>query len=452
MTRKKKRPAAGKKRQDGQLKYYDYNLLASVILLTCFGLIMLYSTSAYRAKVQFDGNDMYYFSKQAAISVFCLVCVVIFSQMDYHVYAKLSGLIYLAANGLIFITKFIGRNINGATRWIYIGSLSFQPAELGKLAIILFLPVVIVGMGKKAVKLKAVFLVLVLGAITSLLTLVCTDNLSTAIIIAGITVILLFVVHPKAQRFVLPGIVLLVVAVIGIRLYVSSLGVTDDFRFNRILVWMDPETYSKNGGYQIMQALYAIGSGGFFGKGLGNSAQKLAALPEAQNDMIFSIVCEELGVFGAAMLTLMFLFLLYRLFFIAKNAPDLLGSLITTGIFAHIALQVVLNIAVSINLIPTTGVTLPFVSYGGTSIVFLMAEMTMALGVSRQIVLRDGSVPRQEQMPASEKPDRTASVRERQSGRLSARERQDSPSFAQKQPSGGQPRRNSSYAGRRERV
>lgn len=134
-----------------------------------------------------------------------------------------------------------------------------------------------------------------------------------------------------------------------------------------------------------MQALYAIGSGGFFGKGLGNSAQKLEAVPEAQNDMIFSIVCEELGVFGAALLTLMFLFLLYRLLFISENAPDLLGSLITTGIFGHIALQVVLNIAVVINLIPTTGITLPFVSYGGTSILFLMAEMTLALSVSRQI-------------------------------------------------------------------
>ena len=124
-----------------------------------------------------------------------------------------------------------------------------------------------------------------------------------------------------------------------------------------------------------MQALYAIGSGGFFGKGLGNSAQKLGAIPEAQNDMIFSIICEELGVFGAAIVILLFVFLLYRLVLIAQNAPDLLGSLIVSGIFIHIALQVVLNIAVVINLIPTTGITLPFVSYGGTSIVFLMAEM-----------------------------------------------------------------------------
>ena len=138
-----------------------------------------------------------------------------------------------------------------------------------------------------------------------------------------------------------------------------------------------------------MQGLYAIGSGGFFGKGLGNSLQKLDYVPEAQNDMIFTIICEELGLFGAIMLTILFAFMLYRLFFIAQNAPDLLGSLIASGIFIHIALQVVLNIAVVTNVIPTTGITLPFISYGGTSIVFLMAEMALALSVSKRIRFKD---------------------------------------------------------------
>ena len=138
-----------------------------------------------------------------------------------------------------------------------------------------------------------------------------------------------------------------------------------------------------------MQSLYAIGSGGFFGKGLGNSAQKLGTIPEAQNDMIFSIVCEELGVFGGVLLILMFLYLLYRLFFIAQNAPDLYGTLVVSGIFAHIALQVILNICVVINLMPTTGITLPFVSYGGTSIMFLMMEIAIALSVSRRIRFKD---------------------------------------------------------------
>lgn len=386
--RKSKGTSASRRRISNNQRYYDYNLLASVILLTCFGLVMLYSTSAYEAQVN-HGSDMYYFGKQAAISAACLVAVVIASQFDYHFYVKFAGLVFVAANILLFLTKFIGREINGAKRWIYFGSLSFQPAELGKLAIILFLPVVIVKLGRNMKGWKAPGVVFALGALSALLTWQFTDNLSTAMIIAGITVVLVFVAHPKSKPFILAGTAIGVIGVVGMRLLVSMMGTSDSFRLNRILVWMDPEAYSSLGGYQIMQALYAIGSGGLFGKGLGNSAQKLGAVPEAQNDMIFAIVCEELGVFGAAVLTLMFLFLLYRLLFIAQNAPDLLGSLIATGIFAHIALQVVLNISVVTNLIPTTGVTLPFVSYGGTSVLFLMGEMALALSVSRQIKLSE---------------------------------------------------------------
>lgn len=140
----------------------------------------------------------------------------------------------------------------------------------------------------------------------------------------------------------------------------------------------------SDGGFQVVQGLYAIGSGGFFGKGLGSSAQKMI-IPEVQNDMILAIICEELGVFGAIIVLLLFAILLYRLLFIAQNAPDLYGSLIVTGIFAHIALQVIFNVCVVLNLIPTTGITLPFISYGGTSILFLMAEMGIALGVSSRI-------------------------------------------------------------------
>lgn len=150
------------------------------------------------------------------------------------------------------------------------------------------------------------------------------------------------------------------------------------------MVWLHPEDYASTWGYQVMQGLYAIGSGGFFGKGLGNSVQKMI-IPEVQNDMILSVICEELGVFGAIIVLILFGMLLYRLMFIAQNAPDMYGSLIVTGIFAHIALQVILNVAVVINLIPTTGITLPFISYGGTSILFLLTEMGIALGVSRTI-------------------------------------------------------------------
>ena len=389
MNRQNRKSNAARQRKSRiKQRYYDYNLLAGVILLTCFGLVMLYSTSAYEAQMKF-GNDMYYFGKQAAISAGCFVLILIASQINYHFYMKMAPLVFVVANILLFMTKFIGTTINGAKRWIFFGPISFQPAELGKLAIIMFLPYLIVKLGRNMRGAKAPLVVAAFGGITSLLTYGFTDNLSTAVIIAGITVILIFVAHPKTKVFLLIGSTLAVTGVIGIRLLVSEMGASENFRFNRILVWMNPEAYSSKGGYQIMQALYAIGSGGFFGKGLGNSAQKLGAVPEAQNDMIFSIVCEELGVFGAAMLTVMFLFLLYRLIFIAQNAPDLTGSLIVTGIFGHISLQVILNIAVVINLIPTTGITLPFVSYGGTSILFLMAEMALALSVSRQIKLKE---------------------------------------------------------------
>ena len=182
------------------------------------------------------------------------------------------------------------------------------------------------------------------------------------------------------------GIIL--IGIVGARVLGMAMETSGNFRLRRILVWLNPEKYASEGGYQIMQALYAIGSGGFFGKGLGNSAQKMI-IPEVQNDMILSIICEELGVFGAIMVLILFGMLLYRLLFIAQNAPDLYGSLVVSGIFAHIALQVILNVMVVINCIPTTGITLPFISYGGTSVLFLMAEMGLALGVSSKIKIAE---------------------------------------------------------------
>ena len=211
-----------------------------------------------------------------------------------------------------------------------------------------------------------------------------TDNMSTGIIVLGIVSIMLIIVYPKSAPIVVLGIAACIVGYAGLHLLGEYLESSGSFRMERILVWLNPEEYMSDGGFQVVQGLYAIGSGGFFGKGLGNSAQKMI-IPEVQNDMILAIICEELGVFGAIIVLLLFAILLYRLLFIAQNAPDLYGSLIVTGIFAHIALQVIFNVCVVLNLIPTTGITLPFISYGGTSILFLMAEMGIALGVSSRI-------------------------------------------------------------------
>ncbi len=370
--------------------YYDYNLLAVVILLTCFGLVMLYSTSAYEAMAETGGNDMAYFGKQAGLSAVALLAAMVGSVLfDYHLFVneRFATILYWGSVAVLIATRFIGRTINGARRWIYIGPISFQSAELAKLAVIVFLPMLIGKMGHRLKGWKPPAVIFGFGFLSAFCTYYFTDNLSTAIIILGITVALIFIAHPKTAPFILGGALAAMLIAIAVFVVINSAS-SGSFRIRRIQVWLDPEANASTGGYQVMQALYAIGSGGLFGKGLGNSAQKLGALPEAQNDMIFSIICEELGVFGAMLVILMFVYMLYRLYFIALNAPDLQGSLIAAGVFVHIALQVVLNIAVVTNLIPTTGITLPFVSYGGTSIIFLMAEMALALSISGRIEIR----------------------------------------------------------------
>lgn len=369
--------------------YYDYSLVAAIILLTCFGLIMLYSTSAYTSTIRFN-DDMYFFKKQTAISFVCIAGALFISMFDYHILAKFTGVLYAVAAGtMILVRSPLGTVSNGARRWLKIGPIQFQPAEIAKIAVIVCLSYMIVHMGKKMNSLKACMILGAMGTFLALLAYVCTDNLSTAIIIFCITAGMIFIAHPKTRIFLIIAAVAIAVIAIGVFIIGQSVQQTDDFRLNRIVAWLHPENATGDAAYQTIQALYAIGSGGFLGRGLGNSIQKLGSVPEAQNDMIFSIVCEELGILGGMIVLLLFAYLLYRLFFIAQNASDLFGSLIVSGIFIHIALQVIFNIAVVVNLMPNTGVTLPFISYGGTSILFLMAEMGLALSVARQIKFKE---------------------------------------------------------------
>jgi len=279
----------------------------------------------------------------------------------------------------------LGVELNGARRWLAMPfNFTLQPSEITKIAVIVFIPVLICKMGKHIKNMKVLAKIFAWGAAAAAGVYLFTDNLSTAIIVMGIVCIMIFVAHPKTAPFlVLAGGGLSLIGIV-VKIMDSAMDTSESFRLRRILVWLHPEEYISEGGFQVMQGLYAIGSGGFFGKGLGNSAQKMI-IPEAQNDMILSVICEELGVFGVLVLLTMFGILLYRLMFIAQNAPDMYGALMVTGVFAHIALQVVLNVCVVLNVIPTTGVTLPFVSYGGTSTVFLMAEMGIALSVSNRI-------------------------------------------------------------------
>ena len=225
-----------------------------------------------------------------------------------------------------------------------------------------------------------------MGRLAALGVYVLTDNLSSAIIVMGISCCILFVVHKKQKIFLWIAGGGLAVFVAGSYILGRLLENSTSFRLRRIIAWLNPEKYASTISFQTVQGLYAIGSGGFFGKGLGNGVQK-TVIPEVRNDMILSAICEELGVFGAIIILVLFGLLIYRLLFIAQNAPDLYGALIMTGIMSHIAIQVILNVMVVTNMMPNTGITLPFISYGGTSILFLMIEMGMALGISRRIKL-----------------------------------------------------------------
>ena len=367
-------------------QYFDYDLLMILVFLMCFGLVMLYSTSAYSANADF-GNDMFYFSKQAIISAVSFAFMLFVSKLDYHVYGAFSWQIYYISLFLMLLVKTpLGVEAYGSRRWLQLpGKMTLQPSEIAKIAVILLIPYEICRLGPKIQSKKGIERVCAVGAVAAGGVMVLTDNLSTAIIVAGITGILIFVAHPKIKPFLQLIAAGAVVVVVGLLYLSANISSSENFRLRRIITWLDPENHADEGGFQVMQGLYAIGSGGFFGKGLGNSTQKLGVIPEVQNDMILTIVCEELGVFGVIVVLVLFGLLLYRLMFIAKNAPDLYGSLVASGIFAHISLQVILNIAVVTNMMPTTGVTLPFISYGGTSVLFLMAEMGIALGVSRKI-------------------------------------------------------------------
>ncbi|MDD6326398.1 MAG: putative peptidoglycan glycosyltransferase FtsW [Lachnospiraceae bacterium] len=347
----------------------DGLLLLTVLFLAGFGLLVLYSMSAYNGRVRF-GDDAYYFKKQLFAMLLGFGLMYGIARLDYHTLERFAVPAYLISLVLSGAVLLFGDAYNGSRRWLSIGPLSFQPAEYAKPAVILLLASAVSRMqGKRGWWRSAAVFALVLPIVG----LVGTNNLSTAVIILGIAGILLFISNPRYLPFL--WMLLAGSGFLGIFLSLEA------YRLERVAIWQHPEQYEK--GYQTMQGLYAIGSGGLFGRGIGNSIQKLGFVPEAQNDMIFSVICEEMGLFGAWFLMLLFAVLLWRFMAIATHTADLFGALIVAGIMGHIAIQVILNIAVVTNTIPNTGITLPFVSYGGTSMLFLLAEMGLALSVSR---------------------------------------------------------------------
>lgn len=369
-----------KSRSDG---YFDYSLLFVWIFIMLLGYVLLYSASSYTALNKY--NDSTYFLKNQ-LKATLLGCVVMIPviMIDYRFWRKFHKLIYLGSIAtVILVVTPLGVEANGARRWVDFKVIQFQPAELVKIAVIIMTAHMLAKCGSTALKRgKICWQIYSFSILGAALLFILTSNLSSAIIVLGISAIML-IVAGACKYFtgvILGGIGVGIVSLFFLGQF-SDLG----FRFSRIAVWRNPEAYMDGTGYQVMQGLYAIGSGGLFGKGLGQSAQKLGFVPEATNDMIFSIICEELGIFGAVCIIALFIFMLRRMRVVASNAPDLFGSMLVVGILAHISIQVVLNIAVVTNFIPNTGVSLPFISYGGTSLLFLMLEMGLVLSVSRRI-------------------------------------------------------------------
>lgn len=364
--------------------YYDYSLLVLVIFIAAFGLVMIYSSSSYTAQThaKYNYDAAYFLKKQAFSAILGVVAMLTVSKIDYRILMKRIPVIritwatalYLLACVLQFIVLFFGVEANGAKRWLQFGPIGFQPSEITKVAIIVFASYVIYLTPRMLDRFSgflkvAVYCIVPIG-------LVLIENMSTAIVLILITGGICFVASRNKKYY----IVVIVAAVAALGLFVLF---GDAFRMQRIEIWRNVETHPK--GFQILQGLYAIASGGLFGTGLGESMQKLGFIPESYNDMIFSIVCEELGLCGAIMVVILFILLLWRIFTVAISAPDLFGALLCVGVLVHIAVQVIINIAVVTNSIPSTGIPLPFISYGGTSVAILLAEMGMVLSVSNQI-------------------------------------------------------------------
>ena len=377
-------------RAKGKTEHHsDVSLWFALLFLLGFGMVMIYSASSYTAFSEF-GDQMYFLKRQVIAVGIGLVAMVVVARIPYHFWERFSFFGIVATAYLICLVRTpLGVYSHGAKRWIKTGIPGFnlQPAEVAKVAVILFLAVMVCKMGSAIKTWKGFFTMMIAPGILFLMIWKITSNLSSALIIMAIAGVMVFVASPDYKKFVIVGIIGIAGA-IGLVMLVKYTDILGSFRATRIRVWLNPESDPDEYGFQTLQALYAIGSGGIRGKGLGQSMQKLSFLPESQNDMIFSIICEELGLLGAAAIMLMFTILIWRMMIIANNAPDLFGGMLVTGVIAHIAVQAVLNVAVVTNTIPNTGISLPFISYGGSSVIFLLIEMGLVFSVARGIEYR----------------------------------------------------------------
>ncbi len=359
----------------------DIPFLLITLLLLSIGVIMVlsasYASAYYDLNNETHGNATYYFARQLVFALLGVAVMFLASRMPMTFYKKFSFLVLLIAVALLLAVLVIGTKSHGARRWIMIAGVSVQPSEIAKIGIILYFSVLIcryknlMGTFKYGVMPFAVILLVVVGL------LALEPHLSASIIIILIGAIMMFIGGARLFWFI--GGAVGVTGMLYIALNVLQ------YSADRISAWKDPFADSGDTGYQIVQSLYAIGSGGLFGLGLGQSRQKYLYLPEEHNDFIFSVICEELGFIGAALILVLFALLIIRGYWLAMHSRDRYSFLICTGITSLLAIQVILNVAVCTNLIPCTGISLPFFSYGGTALLMQMAEMGIILSVSRDI-------------------------------------------------------------------
>lgn len=312
--------------------------------------------------------------------------MLVVAGVNYHWICRFAGVGYLACFGFVaLLFTPLAITANEATRWVQLGPVQVQVAEPVKILMIVFMATLLTAKGRHIKSWLSMIKIMIPAGIIAVLIWKVSDNMSSAVIILGTAAFMMFVVHPEYWKFIV-AILIVGIGVTAIVYYVASMDpaqAAESFRFERIRAWLDPYEYETGKAMQALQGLYAIGSGGLWGKGLGNSIQKLGKIPEPYNDYIFSIICEELGIFGAGLVILLFIFLLYRIYTISQTAEDMLGRMLTIGVFSHIALQVILNLLVVTGLFPTTGVTLPFFSYGGSASVFLLMEIGLVLSVNK---------------------------------------------------------------------
>ena len=354
---------------------FDFTFLTLVILIVCVGLVMILSASSPRA-LRISGDSFHFFKKQLLFSVIGFILMMVVSRIDYKKYEQYVGIfmvVSLVLLGLVLIPN-IGVMHNGSRRWLALPGFELQPSELMKPTIAMFIAKKIQEKAYNPKTFKGMAKLFVWVGITALLMLLET-HVSGTIVICGIAVVVMICGGVKLRYFIGSA----AVVIPGALFYLLN----DPVRSKRLRVAFNPFLDSQGTGFQACQGLYAIASGGLFGKGLGQSIQKTSFLPEPYNDFIFAVICEELGLLGAILIILLFAALIIRGIIIAMNAPDTFSCLTVIGIMSHITIQTLFNILVVTALIPNTGITLPFMSYGGTAIIVLLVEMGIVLNVSK---------------------------------------------------------------------